>query len=44
MMASEHPEAKLVASDSRFMNPFSKLEVIKGTHQAIRAGVVSPVT
>ena len=44
MMASRHPEAKLVASDSRFMNPFSTLEVIKGTHKAIRAGVVSPVT
>ena len=44
MMASEHPEAKLVASDSRFMNPFSTLEVIKGTHKAIRAEVVSPVT
>ena len=44
MMASEHPEAKLVASDSRFMNPFSKLEVIKGARQAIRAEVISPAT
>lgn len=44
MMASEHPEAKLVASDSRFMNPFSKLEVIRGARQVIRAEVISPIT
>jgi hypothetical protein len=44
MMAARHPEAKLMASDSRFMNPFSKLEVIKGAHQVVREEVISPLT
>lgn len=44
VMLAQHPEAKLVASDSRFMNPFSKLKVIKGAPQTIRTEVVSSLT
>jgi hypothetical protein len=36
VMASKHPEAKFVASDSRFLNPFSKLKVITGTSESIQ--------
>ena len=40
MMVRKHPEATLAATDSRFLNPFSKLEPV-GVDSGARAGVTA---